>query len=53
MDEEHFVVYESSIGYISIVMKNGKVTEIGTHLELVKKRGDYFELVKNQLELGN
>jgi ATP-binding cassette subfamily B protein len=36
-----------------VVMKNGKVTEIGTHLELVKKRGDYFELVKNQLELGN
>lgn len=36
-----------------VVMKNGKVTEIGTHLELVKKRGDNFELVKNQLKLGN
>jgi O-6-methylguanine DNA methyltransferase len=36
MDEEHFVVYESSIGYIIIVTKNGKVvsldvTDKGTH----------------------
>jgi len=28
MDEEHFVVYESSIGYISIVMKKGKVVSL-------------------------
>ncbi|GGE51821.1 hypothetical protein GCM10011413_17710 [Pedobacter psychrotolerans] len=35
-----------------IVMKNGIITEQGTHAELTSKRGDYFELVKNQLELG-
>jgi methylated-DNA-[protein]-cysteine S-methyltransferase len=28
MDEEHFVVYESSIGYIIIVTKNGKVISL-------------------------
>jgi ATP-binding cassette subfamily B protein len=28
------------------------VAEIGTHDELVAKRGAYFELVRNQLELG-
>ena len=28
MDEEHFVVYESSIGYIVIVTKNGKVVSL-------------------------
>jgi len=35
-----------------VVMKHGHITEIGTHEELVKKRGDYYILVKNQLELG-
>ena len=28
MDEEHFVVYESSIGYIIIVISNGKVISL-------------------------
>jgi len=28
MDEEHFVVYESSIGFIVIVTKNGKVVSL-------------------------
>jgi methylated-DNA-[protein]-cysteine S-methyltransferase len=28
MDEEHFVVYESSIGYIIIVTRNGKVISL-------------------------
>lgn len=36
-----------------IVLEGGKVKEQGTHAELVKKRGRYFELVRNQLELGN
>jgi len=36
-----------------IVLENGRMVEIGTHLELTEKRGKYFELVKNQLELGN
>jgi ATP-binding cassette subfamily B protein len=35
-----------------IVLKNGKVTEQGNHRELVEKNGEYFSLVKNQLELG-
>lgn len=34
-----------------VVMKDAKVVEIGTHNELVAKRGEYFSLVKNQLEL--
>ncbi len=36
-----------------VVLKNGAIVEEGTHEELTAKRGDYFELVKNQLELGN
>jgi len=35
-----------------VVLKKGQVVERGTHTELVKKRGAYFNLVKNQLELG-
>lgn len=36
-----------------IVLEKGAVIEQGTHEELSAKRGAYFELVKNQLELGN
>lgn len=36
-----------------VVLDNGKVTEIGTHNELTKLKGGYYNLVKNQLELGN
>ena len=36
-----------------IVLHNGMITEQGTHNELTQKRGEYYELVKNQLELGN
>lgn len=36
-----------------IVLNNGKVVEQGTHKELTKMRGYYYNLVKNQLELGN
>lgn len=36
-----------------VVLDKGKVAEIGSHIELVNKRGKYYELVKNQLELGN
>lgn len=35
-----------------VVLDGGKVAEIGTHEELVSKRGAYYELVRNQLELG-
>ena len=36
-----------------IVLDNGEIAEEGTHIELTFKKGKYFELVKNQLELGN
>ena len=36
-----------------IVLKNGEIAEIGNHQQLVKNKADYFNLVKNQLELGN
>ena len=36
-----------------VVLERGKIEEIGSHTELVAKRGAYYELVKNQLELGN
>ena len=35
-----------------LVLQNGKIVESGTHNELVNSRGAYFNLVKNQLELG-
>ena len=36
-----------------VVLDEGKIVEIGTHEELTTIRGQYFDLVKNQLELGN
>ncbi|APT22911.1 ABC transporter ATP-binding protein [Flavobacterium columnare NBRC 100251 = ATCC 23463] len=36
-----------------IVLKQGQIVEKGKHQELVDKKEDYFNLVKNQLELGN
>ncbi|MCL1868001.1 MAG: ATP-binding cassette domain-containing protein, partial [Paludibacter sp.] len=36
-----------------VVMENGKIAEYGTHASLTQKRGLYYNLVKNQLELGN
>lgn len=36
-----------------IVLNKGKVVEQGTHKELVQLQGYYYNLVKNQLELGN
>jgi len=36
-----------------IVMEKGRIIEEGTHSELTKKQGAYYELVKNQLELGS
>lgn len=36
-----------------VVIDHGKVAEIGNHESLTAKRGAYYNLVKNQLELGN
>ncbi|BCY27574.1 peptidase domain-containing ABC transporter [Flavobacterium okayamense] len=36
-----------------IVLENGELAEQGSHIELTAKKGKYYELVKNQLELGN
>ncbi len=35
-----------------VVLDKGRVTETGTHEELTARRGTYYQLVKNQLELG-
>ncbi len=36
-----------------VVLNKGIITEQGTHIELTNLRGEYYTLVKNQLELGN
>ena len=36
-----------------IVLEKGEVIEQGTHEELTQNRGTYFQLVRNQLEMGN
>lgn len=36
-----------------VVLDKGKIIEIGSHTSLVEQKGNYFELVKNQLQLGN
>lgn len=36
-----------------VVLEKGAVVEQGNHNELTALKGKYYELVKNQLELGN
>lgn len=36
-----------------IVLDAGKVVEVGDHSALIARQGTYYNLVKNQLELGN
>ncbi|ROT17876.1 peptidase domain-containing ABC transporter [Muribaculaceae bacterium Isolate-113 (HZI)] len=36
-----------------IVLDGGRVVETGNHTSLIEKKGAYYNLVKNQLELGN
>ncbi len=35
-----------------VVLDRGKIVEVGNHQELTKLKGEYYNLVKNQLELG-
>lgn len=35
-----------------IVLEHGKIVEQGDHNYLVKQKGRYYNLIKNQLELG-
>lgn len=36
-----------------VVLDKGKIVEEGTHKELIKNKNYYFNLIKDQLELGN
>ena len=36
-----------------VVLHQGRIVETGTHEQLVQQRGAYYELVRNQLELGS
>jgi ATP-binding cassette, subfamily B, bacterial len=35
-----------------VVLEKGKIIEMGNHEQLVKQKGNYYELVRNQLQLG-
>jgi ATP-binding cassette, subfamily B, bacterial len=36
-----------------VVLDKGKIIEMGNHQELVNLKGNYYELVRNQLQLGS
>ncbi len=36
-----------------VVLEKGKIVETGNHKELVKLKGSYYELVRNQLQLSS
>jgi ATP-binding cassette subfamily B protein len=36
-----------------VVLDSGRITESGTHEQLISKQGAYYNLIKNQLDLGN
>jgi ATP-binding cassette subfamily B protein len=36
-----------------VVLDKGEVVEVGNHSSLIAQRGFYYELIKNQLELGD
>lgn len=36
-----------------VVLNKSKITEQGSHEELISLKGEYYELIKNQLELGD
>jgi len=36
-----------------VVLEKGQIVETGTHYTLIENQGPYYNLIKNQLELGN
>lgn len=36
-----------------VVLEDGRISELGRHEELLKNKGQYFDLIKDQLELAN
>lgn len=36
-----------------VVLENGRIVEVGTHGALTARKGNYYHLIKDQLELGN
>ena len=36
-----------------VVLDQGTIKELGTHEDLIADKGYYYQLIKNQLELGN
>ncbi|MEY8486892.1 peptidase domain-containing ABC transporter [uncultured Parabacteroides sp.] len=36
-----------------VVLEKGRIVEIGNHASLIERKGAYYNLVRNQLELGN
>lgn len=36
-----------------VVIDNGEIVEVGKHQDLIKLKGKYYNLIKNQLELGD
>ena len=35
-----------------VVLDEGKIVEVGNHQQLIKNKGNYYNLIKNQLELS-
>lgn len=36
-----------------VVIDKGRIIEVGKHKDLIESKGAYYNLVKNQLELGS
>ncbi len=36
-----------------VVLKEGQIVELGSHIDLVNNKSNYYNLVRNQLELGS